>query len=129
MFGMRHQADDAAVGRAHARDAAHRAVEVLAIAEDHAVLALELVEHGFGGDVAALPRLQRDQQVRAGVVPGCPGRGVGGHLQPRVTADEMQAGVAGQRTGQQARPRTAPESRCRYPAPACRDRQLPRPSP
>src|SRR5690242_3538401 len=60
---MRHQADDAAVGRADARDVAHRAVGVVAVAEHHPALALEFVEHLLAGHIAALAGFQWHQDV------------------------------------------------------------------
>ena len=45
VLGVRHQPDHPAVGRRDARDVAHRAVGVVAVAEHHAAVALELVEH------------------------------------------------------------------------------------
>ena len=47
-------------------DVAQRAVRVVAVAEHHPALALELVEHGLGRDVTALTGLQRHQDVGAG---------------------------------------------------------------
>ena len=101
MLGVRHQADDPAVGRRDACDVAHRAVGVVAVAEHHPAVTLELVEHVLGRDVAALAGFQRHQQVCAELVAGRPRRGIGRHLQPQVSAHEVQSGVAGQGARQQ----------------------------
>ena len=82
-------------------DVAHRTVGVVAVAEHHPALALEFVEHGFAGHVAALAGLQRHQQLGALLVARCPRRRGRRHLAATVAADEVQAGVAGQRARQQ----------------------------
>src|SRR6185312_1764994 len=83
-------------------DIALRAVGVVAVAEYHPTLALELVEHLLTGDVAALPRLQRHQQIGAEFVARRPRRRIRRDLQPEIAAHEVQARVARQRPRKQA---------------------------
>src|SRR5690242_10041836 len=103
VLGVRHEADDAPVLAGHPRDVAAAAVRVAVhVAEHDAVLGLEPVEVLVGRDVAALPVLDRDQDLLALRVVAGPG-GIGAldakHL---VAVAEVQVRVAGERAGQQA---------------------------
>src|SRR6185312_478734 len=82
---------------------AQRTVGVVAVAEHHPALALQLVEHLLAGDVAALTGLERDEQVGTEFVARRPRRRIRRDLQPQIAADEVQSRIARQRTRQQAR--------------------------
>ena len=101
---MRHEAHDVAGLVADAGDVALGAVRVQArVVGDDAALGLELVEHDLVGLEAALAVLQRHDDALPGLEVTGPRRGRVGDLELLVAADEVQAGVAGQRAGQQVR--------------------------
>jgi hypothetical protein len=96
---MGHQADDAAVGGADARDVALRTVRIVAVAEHHAAVAFELVEYFVAGHEAAFARFQRHQDVGADLIACGPRGRIRDDLQPQIAAYEMQTGVTGERPG------------------------------
>src|SRR5690606_24511981 len=104
MLGVRHQPDHPPVVGGDARDVGHGTVGVAArVPEHHPVLGLELFQGGGVGDVAALPRLERHEQLLPDREPARPRRGGGLDAQPLVAADEVQPGVAHERARQQPR--------------------------
>src|SRR6478735_6672323 len=102
VLGVRHEADHVARGVRDAGDAAAGAVGVPAlVAEDHAALALELVERVLVGDVLPVLVLQRDRDVLSRRVVAGPGRVDVVDREDLLAAHAVQVVVLDHRAGQQ----------------------------